>query len=53
MYSICFKSMDTYNYFVSGFVKEVGAKVLVTYVYLLWGPVIPKSWVKRLQLHGL
>ena len=35
----CFKAMDSYNYFLSGFVKEVGA----TYVYLLGGSVIPKS----------
>ena len=38
----CFKAMDSYNYFLSGFVKEVGAKVFSN-VYLLGGSVIPKS----------
>ena len=38
----CFKAMDLSNCFLSGFVKEVGAKVLAN-VYLLVGSVIPKS----------
>ena len=42
----CFKAIDLYNYFV-------GAKILVTYVYLLGGSVIPKRCVKHLQLHGI
>ena len=49
----CFKAMDSYNYFLSGFVKEVGAKVFSN-ICLLVGRVShsqklsekpPTAWV--------
>ena len=33
--------------------RKLERRFLITYVYLLVGSVIPKSWVKSLQLHGL